>query len=437
VVAIAGVVEAVVIGLLILANGLFSMSEFAIVSARRHRLQALAEEGDPGAAAALDLAAEPNRFLSTIQIGITVIGVLSGAYGGAAFASLLAEWIARVPSLAPYAPSLGLALVVVLITYLTLVIGEIVPKRLALDRPEPIAARIARPMRLLSIVAAPFVRVLSASTELVLRLIGVREQTVPIVTEEEVRMMLEEGTSAGVFDEEEQELVDRVFRLSDRRVASLMTPRHEIVGIDLDDPLEENLARMREAGHSYFPVFRGDLDHIEGMVSVRALWAETAGGRGPIEIGRVLFEPLYLPESLPALKVMEQFRAAATHVALVTDEYGSVEGLLTLHDLLEAIVGTLPDEGETEPGAVQREDGTWLVDGLLPVAEFRERFGLPPLPGEDRGYYQTLGGFVMMHLERTPATGDRFTWDGHGFEVVDMDGNRVDKVLFTPSGDEG
>ncbi|HOV67129.1 MAG TPA: hemolysin family protein, partial [Methanoregulaceae archaeon] len=298
--AIAGVVEAVVIGLLILANGLFSMSEFAIVSARRHRLQALAEEGDPGAAAALDLAAEPNRFLSTIQIGITVIGVLSGAYGGAAFASLLAEWIARVPSLAPYAPSLGLALVVVLITYLTLVIGEIVPKRLALDRPEPIAARIARPMRLLSIVAAPFVRVLSASTELVLRLIGVREQTVPIVTEEEVRMMLEEGTSAGVFDEEEQELVDRVFRLSDRRVASLMTPRHEIVGIDLDDPLEENLARMREAGHSYFPVFRGDLDHIEGMVSVRALWAETAGGRGPIEIGRVLFEPLYLPESLPA-----------------------------------------------------------------------------------------------------------------------------------------
>ena len=424
------------IGLLILANGLFSMSEFAIVSARRHRLQALAEEGNTGAAAALDLAAEPNRFLSTVQIGITVIGVLSGAYGGAAFASNLAEVIARVPPLAPYASTLALALVVMMITYLTLVIGEIVPKRLALSDPEPIAARIARPMRLLSVVAAPLVRVLSTSTELVLRLIGVREQAGVIVTEEEVRMMLEEGTSAGVFDEEEQELVDRVFRLSDRRVASLMTPRHEIVGIDLDDPLEENLERMREAGHSYFPVFRGDLDHIEGMVSVQALWASTAGARGPIEIGPVLFEPLYLPESLPALKVMEQFRGATTHVALVTDEYGSVEGLLTLHDLLEAIVGTLPDQYEEEPGAVQREDGTWLLDGLLPVAEFRDRFDLPPLPDEDRGYYQTLGGFVMMHLERTPVTGDRFSWDGYGFEVVDMDGNRVDKVLFVPSHDE-
>ncbi len=425
------------IGLLILANGLFSMSEFAIVSARRHRLQAMAEEGDAGARAALDLASEPNRFLSTVQIGITVIGVLSGAYGGAAFASILSEVIARVPALAPYASSLALALVVVLITYLTLVIGEIVPKRLALTDPEPVAVRIARPMRLLSVVAAPFVRVLSASTELVLRLIGVREQAGPIVTEEEVRMMLEEGTSAGVFDEEEHEMVDRVFRLSDRRVASLMTPRHEIVGIDLDDPLEENLTRMREAGHSYFPVYRGDLDHIEGMVSVRAIWASTAGGRGPIAIEPLLFEPLYLPESLPALKVMEQLRTAATHVALVTDEFGSVEGLLTLHDLLAAIVGALPDEHDEEPGAVQREDGTWLLDGLLPVAEFRDRFDLPPLPGEDRGYYRTLGGFVMMHLERTPVTGDRFSWDGHGFEVVDMDRNRVDKVLFVPSLNEG
>ena len=343
------------IGLLILANGLFSMSEFAIVSARRHRLQAMAEEGDAGARAALDLASEPNRFLSTVQIGITVIGVLSGAYGGAAFASILSEVIARVPALAPYASSLALALVVVLITYLTLVIGEIVPKRLALTDPVPVAVRIARPMRPLSVVAAPFVRVLSASTELVLRLIGVREQAGPIVTEEEVRMMLEEGTSAGVFDEEEHEMVGRVFRLSDRRVASLMTPRHEIVGIDLHDPLEENLTRMREAGHSYFPVYRGNLDHIEGMVSVRAIWASTAGGRGPFAIEPLLFEPLYLPESLPALKVMEQLRTAATHVALVTDEFGSVEGLLTLHDLLEAIVGALPDEHDEDHEPHQRQ----------------------------------------------------------------------------------
>jgi putative hemolysin len=433
VVATAGLFEAAIIGLLILANGLFSMSEFAIVSARRHRLQTRAENGDAGAAAALELAAEPNRFLSTVQIGITVIGVLSGAYGGAAFASELAVLIAGVPVLAPYASTIGFAVVVLLITYLTLIIGEIVPKRLALSNPEPIAARIARPMRLISIVSAPAVALLSASTELVLRAVGAREPTESAVTEEEVRLMLEEGTSAGVFDEEEQELVDRVFRLSDRRVASLMTPRHEIVGVDLDDPIEENLRRMREADHSYFPVFRGDLDHIVGMVSVQTLWAKYTEDRRP-EIESVLFEPLYLPESLPALKVMEQFREGATHVALVTDEYGSVEGLLTLHDLLEAIVGALPGPEGEEPMAVERPDGTWLLDGLLPVAEFRDRFELPPLPDEDRGYYQTLGGFVMMHLERTPVTGDRFDWDEHGFEVVDMDGNRVDKVLFRPGG---
>jgi putative hemolysin len=253
------------------------------------------------------------------------------------------------------------------------------------------------------------------------------------VTEEEVRLMLEEGTSAGVFDEEEQELVDRVFRLSDRRVASLMTPRHEIVGVDLDDPLEQNLSRMRDSRHSYFPVWHGNLDHVEGMVSIRTLWAQTPVGTAP-DIMSALFEPLYLPESLPALKVMEQFREAATHVALVTDEYGSIEGLLTLHDLLESIVGALPDVESEEPQAVERADGTWLVDGLMPVDEFRDRFDLPPLPDEERGYYQTLGGFVMMHLERTPVTGDRFEWGGNDFEVVDMDGNRVDKVLFRPGG---
>lgn len=410
------------------------MAEFAIVSARRHRLQTLSESGDARARAALELAAEPNRFLSTVQIGITVIGVLSGAYGGAVFATGLAVAIARIPALAPYASTIAFAAVVLLITYLTLVIGEIVPKRLALANAEPIAVRVARPMRFLSILSAPLVALLSASTDLVLRLVGAKEPVEAPVTEEEVRMMLEEGTSAGVFDEEEQELVDRVFRLSDRRVASLMTPRHEIVGVDLEDPLEENLARMREAGHSYFPVYRGSLDRVEGMVSVRALWAQITPGAEP-EIEAILFEPLYLPESLPALKVMEQFREAATHVALVTDEYGSIEGLLTLHDLLESIVGALPDLHDEEPEAIERPDGSWLLDGLMPVDEFRDRFDLPALPDEERGYYQTLGGFVMMHLERTPVAGDRFEWSGNDFEVVDMDGNRVDKVLFRPSSD--
>ncbi len=424
-----------VIGLLILVQGLFSMAEFAIVSARRHRLQTLAEHGDARAGAALELAAEPNRFLSTVQIGITVIGVISGAYGGAVFAAGLAVCVAQVPALAPYASTIAFAAVVLVITYLTLVIGEITPKRIALANPEPIAVRVARPMQILSVIAAPAVILLSVSTDLVLRLVGAKDREESPVTEEEVRMMLEEGTSAGVFDEEEQELVDRVFRLSDRRVASLMTPRHEIVGVDLEDPLEENLVRMRESGHSYFPVYRGSIDRVEGMVSVRTLWAQTpAGGRPDLEAA--LFEPLYLPESLPALKVMEQFREAATHVALVTDEYGSIEGLLTLHDLLESIVGALPDVRSEEPEAVERPDGSWLVDGLMPVEEFRDRFELPPLPDEERGYYQTVGGFVMMHLERTPVTGDRFEWGGNDFEVLDMDGNRVDKVLFKPGGGE-
>ncbi len=424
-----------VIGLLILAQGLFSMAEFAIVSSRRHRLQTLAENGDARAGTALELAAEPNRFLSTVQIGITVIGVLSGAYGGAVFSAGLAVYVAQVPALAPYASTIAFAAVVLVITYLTLVIGEIAPKRIALANPEPIAVQIARPMQILSVVSAPAVSLLSVSTDLVLRLVGAKEQEESPVTEEEVRMMLEEGTSAGVFDEEEQELVDRVFRLSDRRVASLMTPRHEIVGVDLEDPLEENLVRMRESGHSYFPVYRGSIDRVEGMISVRTLWAEAPVGALP-DLEAALFEPLYLPESLPALKVMEQFREATTHVALVTDEYGSIEGLLTLHDLLESIVGSLPDVHDEEPGAVERPDGSWLLDGLMPVDEFRDRFELPPLPDEERGYYQTLGGFVMMHLERTPVTGDRFDWSGNDFEVVDMDGNRVDKVLFRPAGTE-
>ncbi|NLX48977.1 MAG: HlyC/CorC family transporter [Methanospirillum sp.] len=414
------------------------MSELAIVSARRHRLQVHAEAGDARAGTAIELADEPNRFLSTVQIGITVIGVLSGAYGGTVFASGLADIVARVPALAPYAQSIALAAVVLLITYLTLVIGEIVPKRLALANPEAVALRVARPMQTLSLVSAPVVALLSASTDLVLRLLGAREVPGPSVTEEEVRILLQEGTSAGVFDEEEQELVDRVFRLSDRRVASLMTPRHEIVGVDLSDQMEENIARMRESGHSYFPVYRDDLDHVVGMVSVQSLWASARPGSLP-DVESAIFEPLYLPESLPALKVMAQFRGAATHVALVTDEYGSVEGLLTLHDLLESIVGTLPGTPGDEPDAVRRDDGSWLVDGLLPVAEFRERFNLPTFPGEERGYYQTLGGFVMMHLERSPVAGDRFDLDGNTFEVLDMDGNRVDKVLYTPpgAGEEG
>lgn len=421
--------DIIIILLLILANGIFSMSEFAIVSARKIRLQQQAAAGDTNARIALELAEEPTSFLSTVQIGITVIGILAGAFGGATLAGLLASFFEGYPITAPYSGTLGIGIVVLVITYLTLVIGELVPKRLALANAEQIASLVARPMRLLSIVASPVVRLLSLSTEAVLLLFGARKPAGPEVTEEDVRILIEQGTRAGVFEEAEQDMVDRVFRLADRRVSSLITPRPEVVGLDIDDPEEENWTKMIESGHSNFPVYRENLDTVIGIVSVRDLWARTARGEMP-GLKQTLEEPLFVPESIPALRVLEQFKISGTQIALVTDEYGSFQGLITLHDILEAIVGEIPSaEQPVELAAVQRPDGSWLLDGMLPVEEFRDIFDIGLLPGEERGYYQTIGGFVMTYLERTPVTGDAFEWHDLRFEVMDMDGYRVDKVL--------
>ena len=427
--------EGSVVVLLILLNGIFAMSEIAVVSARKTRLRQWADEGNAKARAALDLANNPNQFLATIQIGITLVGILAGAFGGATIAKELSVILNDISWLAPYSHPLSLALVVVVIAYLSLIAGELVPKRLALNNPERLAMAIAAPMQVLSRVAYPAVHLLGFSTEILLRVLGMRPSTEPLVTEEEIRALIEQGTQAGMFEEAEQEMVERVFRLGDRRVSAVMTPRTEIVWLDREASALEIRRTITESVHSRFLVADGSLDNVLGVVHAKDLLAHVLGEQ-VVDLAATLQQPLYVPESMRALKVLELFKQSGTHIALVIDEYGGIQGLVTPSDILEAIVGDLPEAGEqVEPLAVQRPDGSWLLDGMLPVDEFKDLFDLGELPGEDQGIYQTLAGFVIMQLGRIPAAADYFVWEGLKIEVVDMDGNRVDKVLATPTGD--
>jgi magnesium and cobalt exporter, CNNM family len=427
--------EALVILLLIILNGVFAMSEIAVVSARKTRLEQWANEGDGKARAALELANAPNQFLATIQIGITLIGILAGAFGGATIARAIAVGLDEIPMVAPYSRPVSLAIVVLVITCLSLIIGELVPKRLALNSPERIASTLATPMRALARLASPVVYVLDLSTDAVLRVLGMRPVVEPPVTEEEIRALIAQGTQAGMFDEAEQEMVERVFRLGDRRVGAVMTPRTEIVWVDSEAPLEEIQQTIAQSTHSRILVAQGSLDDVLGVVHAKELLLPLLRGE-PLDLAAVLRQPLYVPESMRALEVLESFKQSATHIALVIDEYGGVQGLLTPSDILEAIVGDLPRPGEqVDPLAVQREDGSWLLDGMLSIDDFKELFHLGRLPDEDQGVYQTLAGFVIMQLGRIPAVSDHFEWGGLRIEVVDMDGNRVDKVLAHPRRD--
>ncbi len=421
--------EIVIVLLLIVLNGVFSMSELAVVSARRARLQLRAEAGDRGAQAALELAESPDRFLSTIQVGITLVGILAGAFGGSTISRGLAAALADIPALEPYSDAIGVGVVVVAITYLSLVLGELVPKRIALTNPEGIASAVARPMMLLARLAGPIVALLTGSTSLVVRLLRVRPPEEPPVTEEEITAMLAQGAEAGVFEEMEQDIVENVFRLGEQRAADLMTPRYAMAAIDIDEPVAESLRRMAATDHFYFPVYQGDLDHVLGVVSIRDLWLRALDGKPP-DLRAALFQPLFVPESLRAARLLELFQQTGQQIALVVNEYGSVEGLITLSDVLRAIVGDAVLADARDSGAVQREDGTWLLDGTLPLDEFRERIGETPLIelAEQHGY-QTVAGMVLTQLGRIPAEGDHFERDGLRFEVVDMDGQRIDKVL--------
>ncbi|MBD2616477.1 MAG: hemolysin family protein [Nostoc sp. ZfuVER08] len=424
--------EILIILVLIIANGIFSMSEMAIVSARKVRLQQLANQGDAKARVALKLAESPNNFLSTIQVGISLIGILTGAFGGATIANRLAVYVRLVPVLAPYSEPVSFGIVVLIITYLSLIIGELVPKRLALNNPEGIAAFVAIPMRALSAIASPMVHLLSASTDMVLRLLGVTQSTEPQVTEEEIKILIEQGTEAGTFEEAEQDMVERVFRLGDRPVSYLMTPRPDIVWLDLDDSAEENRQKMVESAYSRYPVCQGGLDNVLGVIPVTDLLARSFRGE-QLDLTVGLRQPVFVPESTRGLKVLELFKQTVTHMALVVDEYGVIQGLVTLNDIMSEIVGDVPStDGQDQPQAVQREDGSWLLDGMLPVEEFLELFAMEEWESEERGSYQTLGGFVITHLGRIPAAADHFEWEGMRIEVMDMDGNRVDKVLVVP-----
>jgi putative hemolysin len=425
-------IEIVFISLLIVANGLLAMSEIAVVSARRARLQQQAGSGNKGARLALELAQDPDRFLSTVQIGITLVGILAGAFGGATLSRELSAQLGRISPLAPYSDAISIGLVVIGITYLSLVFGELVPKRLALNNAEKVASRVAAPMQKLSSITSPVVTVLSFSTEAVLRVLRARPTSTPVVTEEELKIMIEEGTQFGVFREAERDMVEHVFRLDDRRVSTLMTHRTDIVWLDVDDAPEDVACVITDSLHSRFPVAQGDLDNVIGIVHAKDLLACGLTDQ-TIDLQAVLVPPLFVPEGTPALKVLELFKEHRLHIALVIDEFGGVQGLVTANDILEAIVGDMPVVGERfEPEAVQRPDGSWLLDGLLTVDEFKELFGSKELPGEAQGHFETLGGFVMKRLGRIPSVADRFEWGGLHFEVVDMDGYRVDKVLVAP-----
>lgn len=423
--------EIVFILVLIFLNGILAMAEFAVVSAKKIRLQQRAEEGDTRAAAALELAHEPTHFLSTIQIGITLVGILAGAFGGATVAEELAAYLNEFPLLAPYSGILAITLVVVVITYLTLIFGELVPKHLALKNAETIASSVAQPMRLLSVIASPLVFILSRSTEAVLWVMRVKETKEPPVTEEEIKIMLEEGTEAGVFEKAEMSMVEGVFDLGDRRVESLMTHRSDVIALDLNDPVSDNLQKMTRSGRSNFPVYDGDLDHIIGMVSVKDILAGMIKGGMP-DIRAAVTKPLFAPEAISVLKLLELFKGTGLHIALVTDEYGSIQGVISLHDILEAIVGNVRTFGEpVDIPIVVREDGSWLINGDTPIGDIKKILSVDTFPEEDQGHYRTIAGLLLFVLQRVPKTGNHIQIGGLRYEVVDMDGNRIDKVLVT------
>jgi len=424
--------ELLIIVMLMVANGLFAMSEIAIVSVRKARLQNAANEGDKGAQAALDLANAPSRFLSTVQLGITLVGVLAGAFGGTTVARTIAPHLEGLPYLAPYRETVALGLVVVAITLLSLIFGELIPKRLALYNPERIASVVAAPMILLSRIGGPIVGFLVFVVDGVLGLLGLRSKLEAPVTVEEVKVLIDQGTEAGTFERVERDMVQRVFRLGERRAASLMTPRPAIVWLDVKAPPEEVQRKIRESVHTWLLVAEDRLDNLLGVVHAKDLLVRCLAGES-FELRSILQQPLVVPENTAALNLLESFKQSGTHTAIVVDEHGGVQGVVTLTDVLEAIVGDIPSiVSRTEPAVIQREDGSWLLDGMLSVEELKNLLQIPSLPGEQQGYFHTLAGFVMMRLGRIPTSADHLEWGGLRFEVVDMDGHRVDKVLVAP-----
>ena len=423
--------EILILLALIVLNGLFAMSEIALVTARRARLTAMAESGSVPARAALQLTEQPTRLLSTVQIGITSISVLNGIIGEAAFSKPISLWLQSLGLLPQFANIAGTALVVLVITYLSIVIGELVPKRLGQLAPEKIALVMAQPMLVLARSVSVFVKLLSFSTDLLLRLLRVRTDAPTHVTEEEINVVLEEGSDAGVIEVQEHEMVRNVFRLDDRQIASLMTPRNEIEFLDVEDPLADNLAKIAQSPHSRFPLVRGDLDDVLGLVSTKELLGRFIRREGIEDLSKASSHAIFVPESLTGLELLQTFKQSADHTALVLGEYGQTLGIVTVQDILEAIAGEFKSHPSEEPWAVQRDDGSWLLDGLIPVGDLKDKLGLKSLPEEEKARYNTLAGMLMLLLARLPHTGDHIDWGDWRFEIVDMDGKRIDKVLVS------
>jgi putative hemolysin len=421
---------------LIVLNALFAMSEMALTASRKARLQVMVETGDAGAVAAMELHEDPTKFLSTVQIGITSIGVLNGIVGDAAFSQPFSAWLEHTLGLHDRAAEISAtAMVVALITVLTIIFGELVPKRLGQMYPEAVARLVAQPMNWLSTATRPLVRLLSFCTESTLHLIGVRGGPNRSVTEEEIAASLEEGVDAGVIEAQEHQMVRNVFRLDDRKVSSIMIPRSEIVWLDSAALPDEVLKVVSADEHSRYPVCRGGLDDVVGVVSAQSLLQQVMAGTA-LEVTERLQPPVFVPETLSGMELLDQFRASNVQVVFVVDEYGVVQGMITVRDVLEAIAGEFTTPSD-DAWAVRREDGSWLFDGLIPVTELKDRLDLKDLPQEDRGLYNTLAGLIMLLLGRLPDVSDSVEWEGWRFEVVDLDGKRIDKVLasLSPTGD--
>ncbi|WP_288945806.1 hemolysin family protein [uncultured Megasphaera sp.] len=435
--------ECIVILLLIFGNGIFSLLEMSIVSCHQPRLEAMAEEGSKSAKIVLKLRENPNKMFSAVQFGITLMGLLTGVYGGTEMAGPMSQYVAMIPGLEPYAYSVSLTTIVAVITYLTIILGEIVPKRIAINKPEAIACFLARPMLYFCTVSTPLIWFLSASTALVTKVIGMGKPEVQPVTEEEIKILLEQGAELGAFEKEEPELVDRVFRLADMNVSDIMTNRTQVDWIDVEDPDETIMNEMIAFNHIHLPVGRGSLDEFLGMVSVNMVFQKyyDAVHSGKNVTMKSLVEssvqkPVFVPESMDIMKVVPVFREHSVHEAAVLDEYGNFSGLLTLHDILEELVGSMPsgekEKKENDNRIVQRGPNEWLMEGLLTIEEFKDFFELEDdLPGEEDDLYKTLAGFVTYGVGRIPKETDTYVWNEFTFEVMDMDNLRVDKILVT------
>ena len=425
--------QIIIILVLLVINGLFAMSEIVIVSSRKTRLQQWINEGNAKAKKALDLAQEPTLFLSTVQAGITLISIMVGAIGEASLSGKLAEKLHRISFIAPYSTVISLIIVVIVITYLSLIIGELVPKRLGLYSPERLALALSPSLRLFSTVVSPLVKLLSASTDTILwslRFFGIRQPKEPPISQEEIKVMIEQGTAAGAFEEAEQDIIERVFSLNDQRVGRLMIPRPKIVWLDLNDDPSSIRVTLHANDFTRFPVCDGEIDKIVGVIHVKNL-LDSCIANLPLDIRKHMRPPIFVPKQMPTLKVLELFKQSGMYLAIVIDEYGSIIGLVSLNDILEAIIGNIsPLENPMEQHAIRRDDGSWLMDGILPIDRFKEITGKGHLPDEKK--YRTLGGFIMAQTGSVPKAGDHFQWEGLRIEVVDMDGNRIDKVLVGP-----